>query len=88
MRINTDGKKEYRTDLYEETARLLGENNKSAAIDQACLHAKQDLRAKEELVEYLVDRLSATELEHVADILSTDAVTIDVELDTSIEPVE
>jgi hypothetical protein len=84
MRINTDGKKAYRNDLYEETSRVLGENTKTGGIDAACIHAKQDIRAKEAVLEYLEDKLSPAELQTVAGTLSTDQIELDVEFSTGV----
>lgn len=85
MRINTSGKKAWRTDLYERTADVLGESTKTGAIDSACIHAKQDIEAKQEVVEYLTDHLPAGELETVAELLSTDVVAVRTGLETEIE---
>jgi hypothetical protein len=84
MRINTDGKKAYRNDLYEETARVLGENTKTGGIDAACIHAKQDVKGKEETMDYLSERLSPDELGTVAELLSTDEIEIESSYDHSI----
>lgn len=86
MRINTDGKKAWRSDLYDRTADVLDESTKAGAIDSACIHAKQDLEAKHEAIDYLSERLPAAELEEVAAILSTDELAISACLETDIEP--
>ncbi|WP_442909394.1 DUF7692 domain-containing protein [Halovenus sp. HT40] len=44
MRINTSGKKEWRTDLYERTANTLNESPKTGAIDSACIHTIRNLK--------------------------------------------
>lgn len=85
MRINTSGKKAYRNDLYEETARVLGENTKTGGIDAACIHAKQDVEAKREAIEYLAMKLPPKELESVADMLSTGQVRVEVDTLASVE---
>lgn len=36
MRIQSDGRYEYRKDLYDETAEKLGENTRSKGLDAAC----------------------------------------------------
>lgn len=84
MRINTDGKKAWRSDLYERTADVLGESTKTGAIDSACIHAKQDVEAKGEAMEYLAEQLPAAELEDVAELLSTDEVEVSVEVETGV----
>ncbi|MFC7073258.1 hypothetical protein ACFQJ7_01410 [Halovenus rubra] len=86
MRINTDGKKAWRSDLYERTADVLDESTKAGAIDSACIHAKQDVEAKQEAIEYLAERLSAGELEEVTTKLSTDTIEISAEVKTDVEP--
>lgn len=84
MRINTDGKKAYRNDLYERTADTLNENTKIGAIDAACIHMNQDLDAKREALEYLSGQLPPAQLEEVAEILSTDTVQLSVDFETAI----
>ena len=85
MRINTSGKKEWRTDLYERTAESLGEKTKTGAIDSACIHANQDIEAKRNLIKFLSKRLPPSELEKAADMLSTDEIKVEVDLQTSVE---
>lgn len=84
MRINTDGNKEWRSDLYERTADTLNESTKTGAIDSACIHANQNLDAKREAIEYLADQLPPHQLEKVAEILSTDEVAVSVSIESSI----
>lgn len=84
MRINTSGKKEYRTDLYERTADALNENTKTGAIDRACIHVEQDISAKQDTIEFLSEVLAPQDLKQVAKLLSTDAVQIDVDVTTEI----
>jgi hypothetical protein len=84
MRINTDGKKEWRSDLYERTAETLDENTMTGAIDSACIHANQDLDAKQETIDYLKKRLPPDELKRVAELLSTDKIRLQVDIDTSV----
>lgn len=86
MRINTDGKKAWRSDLYERTAGTLGESTKTGAIDSACIHANQDVEAKQEALAYLAERLPAAELEEVAEMLSTDEIELSAELAVDVEP--
>jgi len=88
MRINTGGKKEWRTDLYERTADVLDENTKTGAIDSACIHAKQDIEAKAEAMAFLAQRLPAAELEEVAALLSTDEIEISTDVAMDVEPSE
>jgi len=81
MRINTDGKKAWRDDLYERTADVLDESTKTGAIDAACIHAKQDFDAKREAIEYLAGELPPEQLQEVAEILSTDEIDLSVAID-------
>jgi hypothetical protein len=84
MRINTDGNKEWRSDLYERTADTLDENTKTGAIDSACIHANQDLDAKREALQFLAGELPPEQLEQVAEVLSTDEMEVSVEIDTGV----
>lgn len=77
MRINTEGKKAWRTDLYESTQRALDEGTKSGAIDAACRHTKQDLRNKEQLFEWCEQHLTIEETEELLELLSTDIVELE-----------
>jgi len=86
MRINTSGKKAFRNDLYERTAETLDENTKTGAIDAACIHANQDIKAKAEAIDYLSNRMSPKELQEIAGILSTDEVEITVNIETEVVP--
>jgi hypothetical protein len=88
MRINTDGSKAYRDSLYENTAEMLGENTKTGGIDAACDHAKQDISAKEEAIDFLEERLTARELEEVADLLSTKYVEVSVSISSTVRASE
>jgi hypothetical protein len=84
MRINTDGKKAWRSDLYEQTADVLGESTKAGAIDSACIHAKQDAEAKTEAIAYLSERLPAAELQEVAELLSTDEIEVSAQVEIDV----
>ena len=86
MRINTAGKKEYRTDLYERTGRNLSEKTKTGAIDAACIHANQDIDNQREALDFLAGSLTADELEQVAEILSTDQIPLSVSVETKVGP--
>ncbi|WP_436934099.1 DUF7692 domain-containing protein [Halovenus marina] len=88
MRINTDGNQSYREDLYERVADKLGESTKTGGIDAACIHAEQDLRNKQDAIEYLAGELSAEELAEVADILSTKQIPLSVETDIQVSGCE
>jgi hypothetical protein len=79
MRINTNGKKDYRTDLYERTAERFGVGTKSGGIDAACEFSIQMLRNLERATEH--DDMT----EDLAEVLSTANVTIEHRTVTSIE---
>ena len=40
MRINTDGRFDYRMGLYDDVGALLGEKTRSGAIDASCEFAR------------------------------------------------
>jgi len=84
MRINTSGKKAYRDDLYERTADVLDENTKTGAIDAACVHTKQDIEAKREALNYLSEKLAPEHLKEIAEILSTDEISLSASIKAEI----
>jgi hypothetical protein len=67
MRINTNGEKEYQTDLYEHTAERFGVSTKSGGIDAACEFSTRMLRNLERAAEH------PDMTEELADVLSTPA---------------
>jgi hypothetical protein len=71
MRINTNGEKDYRTDLYERTAERFGVGTKSGGIDAACEFSTQMLRN----LERAADHPDMTE--DLAELLSTPNVTVE-----------
>lgn len=52
MRINTNGEKDYRTELYKRTAERFGVGTKSGGIDAACEFSTQMLRNLERTAEH------------------------------------
>ena len=78
MRINTDGKHEYRTELYEETAELLGEPTKSGGLDRACEFTRK------------MDRNLRRAIQHedmtpeLAEILTTTEIPVEYEIRRSV----
>ena len=70
MRINTNGKKEYRTKLYEDTAERFGVGSKSGGIDAACEFSNEMLHNLERAAEH------EDMTEDLAELLSTANVTI------------
>jgi hypothetical protein len=79
MRINTNGTKAYRTDLYERTADRFGVGTKSGGIDAACEFSTQMLRNLERAAEH--DDMT----EDLAEILSTANVTVEYRIVASIK---
>ena len=79
MRINTNGKKEYRTDLYERTAERFGVGTKSGGIDAACEFSTQMLCNLERAAEH--DDMT----EDLAELLSTANVTVEHRTVTGVE---
>jgi hypothetical protein len=79
MRINTNGEKDYRTDLYERTAERFGVGTKSGGIDAACEFSTQMLRNLERAAEH--DDMT----EELADVLSTPRVTVEYRIKTGVE---
>ena len=79
MRINTNGEKDYRTDLYERTADRFGVGTKSGGIDAACEFSTQMLRNLERAAEH------PDMTEELADVLSTTNVTVEYRVETGLE---
>jgi hypothetical protein len=79
MRINTNGEKDYRTDLYERTAKRFGVGTKSGGIDAACEFSTQMLRNLERAAEH--DDMT----EDLAEVLSTANVTVEHRTVTGVE---
>ena len=86
MRINTSGKQAYRSDLFERTADTLKESIKTGGIEAACIHARNDIKNKQEAMDFLTARLSAGELQEVAEILSTEQVPVAVKIEQHVGP--
>lgn len=74
MRINTDGKYAWRTDLYDRVGELLGESTRSGAVDGAAAFTEEML----ENLERVADHPDMTE--ELADELSTSDVTVEYEV--------
>ena len=79
MRINTNGQKEYRTELYERTAERFGVGSKSGGIDAACEFSTQMLRNLERAAEH------EDMTEELAELLSTANVTVEHRTITGVE---
>ena len=78
MRIETSGKYDWRTDLYDETGDLLGENTRSGAVDGACEFTRQMLPALERAVEH------PDMSEELAEILSTNVVEVEYRVERGV----
>jgi hypothetical protein len=79
MRINTNGEKKYRTDLYERTAERFGVGTKSGGIDAACQFSNQMLHNLERAAEH------EDMTPELADLLSTANVTVEYHVETGLE---
>jgi hypothetical protein len=71
MIINTNGRKDYRTDLYERTADRFSVGSKSGGIDAACEFSNQMLRNLERAAEH------PDMTEDLAEVLSTTNGTVE-----------
>lgn len=71
MRIETSGKYEWRTDLYDDVGDLLDESTRSGAIDGACEFTKEMLPALERAVGH------PDMTEDLAEVLSTSVVEVE-----------
>lgn len=78
MRIETGGKYAWRTDLYDDVGELLGESTRSGAVDGACEFTTEMLPALERAVEH------PDMTEDLAEVLSTQAVTVEYEIETGL----
>lgn len=78
MRIETSGKYEWRTDLYDDVGDRLGEATRSGAVDGACEFTQEMLGNLERAVEHpdMTPELAA--------ILTTDAVDVEYEVSTGV----
>lgn len=79
MRINTNGEKDYRTDLYERTAERFDVGTKSGGIDAACEFSTQMLHNLERAVEH------PDMTEDLAEILSTHTVDVEYCIETGVK---
>lgn len=62
MRIRTDGDKTWRKDEINKASEVVG-RNKTDSVIRACSHLAADKKCKEELAEYLADRVLEGKLE-------------------------
>jgi|GEM_PF-2138270 len=54
FRMDMSGDKSYREDALDSAMTVFNENTRSRAVVKACEHARQDRRAKEIAIRYLV----------------------------------
>lgn len=74
MRIRTNDKFEWRTDLDDDVADLLGESTRSGGIDASCEFTRNMMRA----LEHAADHPDMSE--ELAEILSTPQVEVQYEV--------
>lgn len=78
MRINTDGKYAWRTDLYDRVGELLDENTRSGAVDGACVFT-------EEMVQNLEEAADHPDMtEELAEVLSTSQVQLEYRVESGV----
>ena len=80
VRIRTDAEDGYghRYDSIQAAKRVFGVGNNTDAILHGCDHAKRDLDAKQDALEYLTPRLPSEQLAEVATRLATPAMPLTV----------
>lgn len=78
MRIETSDEYAWRTDLYDEAGEQLGERARSKAIDGACEFTNQMLPALRRAVEH------PDMTEELAEVLSTNVVAVEYEVETGV----
>jgi hypothetical protein len=78
MRIRTDGKFQYREELVDSAADLLGENTRVGGVEASAEFTRQMLPALAEAVEH------PDMTEELAEILSTSSVDIEYRVETGI----
>lgn len=79
MRIRTNDKFEWRTDLYDDVADLLGESTRSGGIDAACEFTRHALRNYERAASH------PDMTEELAEILSTPQVRVRYEVSSGVD---
>jgi hypothetical protein len=78
MRIETSGKYEWRTDLYDDVGDLLDESTRSGAVDGACEFTTQMLPALGRAVEH------PDMTEDLAEVLSTRMVEVEYRVERGV----
>lgn len=76
VRTDPDEGNAHRFETIMTAKDVLDETSKTKAILSACRHVDSDVASKRLALDYLADRLSPTELAHVADLLATAHVPI------------
>ncbi len=85
MRINTDGKKEFREDLYERAGEIFDESTKVGGIDRACKHAREDIEAKQEALDWIEANLPPEQAHELCEILSTREMRLAIATETVLQ---
>ncbi len=78
MRIKSDGKYEYRKDLYDQAGELLGESTRSKGLDASTEFTRRMIRNLERAVNH------PDMTEELAEILSTPRVGVQYEVQTEL----
>lgn len=78
MRINTNGKYQWREDLYDDVGELLSEGTRSGAIDASCEFTREMLRNLEEAKDH------PDMTEELAEVLSTRQVELEYQVESSV----
>ena len=78
MRIRTNGKFAWRTDLYDHVKRLLGETSRVGAVDGSCEFTREMLGNLEEAADH------PDMTEELAEVLSTSKVQVEYEVQSGV----
>lgn len=84
MRINTDGGKEFREDLYDDAADVFDESTRVGGIDRACRHAQMDAKAKIKALHWMKANLTPEQADELAEILSTREMKMEIQTETAL----
>lgn len=71
FRMDMSGDKSYREDALDSAMEVFNENTRSRAVIKACEHARQDRRAKEKAINYLVSHVNPNTATEVITRLAT-----------------
>ncbi|WP_049970575.1 DUF7692 domain-containing protein [Haladaptatus cibarius] len=79
MRIKSDGKYEYRKDLYDQAGELLGESTRSKGLDASAEFTRRMMRNLERAAEH------PDMTEDLAKVLSTPQVTLEYRVESGVQ---